>query len=304
MQPTAVLPSARILLAEEQAASRDLVVLVLGKLDYQIDVVGSARDALTRLNSLRPALLLVSATLPDLSGPELVRAIGRRASPDPAPIVVIGPDGGEPPRSDYLLAGAFDYLARPIDIERLLRVVERSVRRRAPTNDGATRRPTSPGPRPFAWLHRWRPAAGGRVAGVVLVERRRLCRPDGPSLTRRSAMERLRACSQGGEREPWRPARGRARARRGALDAGSRSAGSDPARHRPGARVRSSLADVTRLTLRRGDKSLDPCAHLACLSERAGCAENGCSDDSAASHSAGPGHRGNERKCAGSSSQV
>jgi DNA-binding response OmpR family regulator len=133
MQPTAVLPSARILLAEEQAASRDLVVLVLGKLDYQIDVFGSARDALARLDSVKPALLLVSATLPDLPGPELVRAIGRRASPDPAPIVVIGPDSGEPPRSDYLLAGAFDYLARPIDIERLLRLVERSVRRRAPT---------------------------------------------------------------------------------------------------------------------------------------------------------------------------
>jgi DNA-binding response OmpR family regulator len=141
MQPTADSSSARILLAKEQAASRDLVVLVLGKLDYQIDVVGSARDALTRLDLVKPALLLVSATLPDLSGLELVRAIGRRTAPGLAPIVVIGPDSEEPPRSDYLLAGAVDYLNRPIDIERLLRVVERSVRRRPPASTAQTDAP-------------------------------------------------------------------------------------------------------------------------------------------------------------------
>jgi DNA-binding response OmpR family regulator len=134
MQP--ISPSPRILLAEEQTASRDLVVLVLGKLDYPIDVAGSAREALARLDSTDPALILVSSTLPDLSGPDLVRAIRRRVSQEGAPVVVVGPENGEPPRSDYLAAGASDYLSRPVDIERLLRVVERSVRRR-PAQSGA-----------------------------------------------------------------------------------------------------------------------------------------------------------------------
>jgi CheY-like chemotaxis protein len=51
-------PSPRILLAEEQAASRDLLVLVLGKLGYRIESVTTARDALERLASGKLSLVL------------------------------------------------------------------------------------------------------------------------------------------------------------------------------------------------------------------------------------------------------
>ena len=52
--------SHRILLAEEQAVSRDLVVLVLGKLGYRIETVATERDLLQRVGARPPALLLLA----------------------------------------------------------------------------------------------------------------------------------------------------------------------------------------------------------------------------------------------------
>ena len=125
-------PSHRILLAEEQAVSRDLVVLVLGKLGYRIETVTIARDLLQRVGARPPALLLLSSTLADRAGAKLLNQIRAGSSGDCLPVAMIGPQIDERSGEAYLNAGAIDYLSRPIDIERLLRVVERAVRSRPP----------------------------------------------------------------------------------------------------------------------------------------------------------------------------
>ena len=125
-------PSHRILLAEEQAVSRDLVVLVLGKLGYRIETVTTARDLLQRVGARPPSLLLLSSTLADRAGAKLLNQIRAGSSGDCLPVAMIGPQIDERSGEAYLNAGAIDYLSRPIDIERLLRVVERAVRSRPP----------------------------------------------------------------------------------------------------------------------------------------------------------------------------
>ncbi len=121
-------PSHRILLAEEQAVSRDLVVLVLGKLGYRIETVTTARDLLQRVGVRPPSLLLLSSTLADRAGATLLDEIRAGSHGDCLPVAMIGPQIDERSGEAYLDAGAIDYLSRPIDIERLLRVVERAVR--------------------------------------------------------------------------------------------------------------------------------------------------------------------------------
>ena len=81
-------PSPRILLAEEQAASRDLVVLVLGKLGYRIETVTTSREVLDRLGTSKISLVLLSTTFEDRVGTELLHQI--RA----------GPRGSDTRRSD------------------------------------------------------------------------------------------------------------------------------------------------------------------------------------------------------------
>lgn len=108
--------------------ARDLVVLVLGRLSYRIDTVVTARDALGHLRQESASLILLSATLPDLPGPELITRVRDLPGGDAAPIVAICPQGEEEVRRACLAAGAAECLSRPLDIEHLLRLIERLLR--------------------------------------------------------------------------------------------------------------------------------------------------------------------------------
>lgn len=116
-----------VLLAEEQTVVRDLVVHVLGRLNYRIDTVATGRDVLVRARSADYGLILLSATLPDAPGPALVAEL--RSGEGVAPIVVICPEGQQELLQACHAAGAAECLTRPLEIERLLRVAERLVRR-------------------------------------------------------------------------------------------------------------------------------------------------------------------------------
>jgi CheY-like chemotaxis protein/HPt (histidine-containing phosphotransfer) domain-containing protein len=126
--PTTGASPPRILLAEEQVVCRDLVVLALSKLGYPIEAVTTARDALQRAGSTKPSLILLSTSIAD--HPRFLDEL--RAGPEAGdvPIAMIGPPSGA--SEAYLAAGAIDYFGRPIDIERLLQLVERATCRRPP----------------------------------------------------------------------------------------------------------------------------------------------------------------------------
>ena len=115
-----------ILLADEQNGSRDLVVLILEKLGYRLRSVRSGREALTELGTMPGALVLLSATLPDLPGPDAVRVI--RALPSsarPSAILVIMPGDHERDWAACRAAGADAHLVRPIELDRLLAWIKR-----------------------------------------------------------------------------------------------------------------------------------------------------------------------------------
>ena len=124
-------PQPRILLVEEQAAARDLVVRALGPLQYRVDSVASGREALARARQDRPDLILLSATLPDMPGVTLVGALRQLPGLDQVPIVAICPDDDADLRQACLAADASAVLPRPLEIDRLLRLIEQLSRPRS-----------------------------------------------------------------------------------------------------------------------------------------------------------------------------
>lgn len=117
----------RILLADEQAGSRDVVRLVLARLGYRVDPVRTGSDALSRARAERYALILLSSSLPDMALEELGRRMRGAMVPDAAPpILIIEREGivGTDEAADLPVRAR---LARPIDIEQLLRYVHALV---------------------------------------------------------------------------------------------------------------------------------------------------------------------------------
>ncbi|HZA67345.1 MAG TPA: response regulator [Geminicoccaceae bacterium] len=120
-------PQHRILLAEEQAAARDLLRLGLDRLNCRIESVESAGDALAEARRDPADLVLLSATLPDMPGAPLIDAIRSLPGLERVPIVAIH-DGDPEVERACMAAGAAACLCRPLDPEILLSSIERLLR--------------------------------------------------------------------------------------------------------------------------------------------------------------------------------
>jgi two-component system response regulator PilR (NtrC family) len=117
-----------VLVVDDEADLRELLSLTLGRLGLDVDAadsVGSARDLLARN---RYSLCLTDMRLPDGTGIELVREVASRGD---TPIAVITAYGSAENAVAALKAGAFDYLAKPVDLEQL-RLLVRSALARPP----------------------------------------------------------------------------------------------------------------------------------------------------------------------------
>jgi CheY-like chemotaxis protein len=77
--------------------------------------------------SHRPALVLLDLHLPDVAGEEVLRTL--RAAPETrdVPVVVVSADATPRQVERLLAAGARSYLTKPLDVPRLLQVVDESL---------------------------------------------------------------------------------------------------------------------------------------------------------------------------------
>lgn len=113
---------ARILLAEDNALNRTVVLRSLDKLHYHVDVAANGEDAVALWRANPYDLILMDIQMPGLDGYEATMRIrseesaggGRRT-----PIVAVTANALEAERRRCLAAGMDDYLAKPLDIQRL-----------------------------------------------------------------------------------------------------------------------------------------------------------------------------------------
>ncbi|HEX7315100.1 MAG TPA: HD domain-containing phosphohydrolase [Pyrinomonadaceae bacterium] len=115
---------ARLLVADDDVAVRSVLSEFLSA-DYECEAVGSAEEALRRLESGEFQLVLSDLAMPGMSGLELIPRV-RELSPDTLVIVVSGSQEIES-AVEALRAGAFDYLVKPFDLEHLQLAVRRAL---------------------------------------------------------------------------------------------------------------------------------------------------------------------------------
>jgi HPt (histidine-containing phosphotransfer) domain-containing protein/CheY-like chemotaxis protein len=114
----------KALVVEERAADREQGVSILSQLGYEAEVATTAADALARLSHERFALVVLSATLPDLAAPELAE-LRRLAEPVPLPIVIVHAPGCGP-LCDEAELSVIGQLSRPISSAAIRQLLEPS----------------------------------------------------------------------------------------------------------------------------------------------------------------------------------
>jgi DNA-binding response OmpR family regulator len=117
----------RILVAEDQADIRDLIVLNLQGAGYEVQAVADGQAALASQLERASELLVLDLMMPLLDGLEVCKAL--RAKGDATPILMLTAKSTELDRVLGLELGADDYLTKPFSMAELLARVKALLRR-------------------------------------------------------------------------------------------------------------------------------------------------------------------------------
>ncbi len=126
----------RLLIVDDDFATRHLLVKEIEPRGYQVDTAASGTDALETLRVAAPDVVIADILLPGVDGFRLCRAIKRTQRLTGVGVILMSAviDSGRVTHEVLEKYGADGYAAKPLDTARLLRIVRELVgRRRART---------------------------------------------------------------------------------------------------------------------------------------------------------------------------
>ena len=125
---------ARILVVEDDAEIVEALRRGLTGHGYDVQVAGTAREALDALRQRPADVILLDLGLPDLDGIEVVRRVRETGS---TPIVVLSARDNEAAKVEALTLGADDYLSKPFGMNELIARIGVALRHAAGPASGA-----------------------------------------------------------------------------------------------------------------------------------------------------------------------
>jgi two-component system alkaline phosphatase synthesis response regulator PhoP len=120
---------AQILVVEDQAATADLIVEVLGGEGYDVQTVDTLAKARARLKKNPPEMLILDRNLPDGDGVDLLAEIRADEKLSTTPIIILTAKKDVADKVLGLRTGADDYVAKPFNTEELVARVGAILRR-------------------------------------------------------------------------------------------------------------------------------------------------------------------------------
>jgi CheY-like chemotaxis protein len=125
MRRVGAVMSPRILVADDDEATRQGLKTLLSSWGYEVEVAADGDEALARARTFGPAVVITDLTMPKLAGAELVA--GLRGTAPAAAVIVL--TGHRMPAADpiALAPGLVGCLEKPVDLRRLRALVEAAV---------------------------------------------------------------------------------------------------------------------------------------------------------------------------------
>lgn len=133
-----------ILIVDDEEAVCWSLQRALVREGHSVSVAASAEQAFTLLDQQRPDVLVLDVRLPGMDGLTALSRI-RQLMPD-LPVIVVTAFGDLPTAVRAVEGGAFDYLAKPFDLQQALDCVNRALQRRPTPETAPESNNTAAGP--------------------------------------------------------------------------------------------------------------------------------------------------------------
>jgi len=117
----------RLLIVEDDAAQRLGLQKLLTSWGFIVDVARDGREALEKIASDRPAIVLSDLVMPNLGGLDLLRALKQDGAD--ITMVLLTAQGSVETAVEAIKQGAYDYLTKPVDPQRLRIVLDQVAAR-------------------------------------------------------------------------------------------------------------------------------------------------------------------------------
>ncbi len=118
-----------VLIVEDEAALMTMLRYNLEKQGFRVEEAGDGEEALSRINELKPDMVLLDWMLPHLSGIEVCRQIRRRPATRELPVIMITARSEDQDAVRGLNTGADDYVTKPFSTEALVARMRALMRR-------------------------------------------------------------------------------------------------------------------------------------------------------------------------------
>ena len=128
-QPSSMLTDLSILVVDDDAGTRELLVAMLSKCGARVEAVDSARAARSRLEQEIPALIIADLGMPDEDGLSLIRSIRQRQAAEggTVPAIALSAYARAEDEREALKAGFSAFLSKPAAPDDVLREVHRQL---------------------------------------------------------------------------------------------------------------------------------------------------------------------------------
>jgi len=120
------MPNSRVLVIDDEPDIRELLEITINRMGLETDSAEDVATAIAHLQAQEYGLCLTDMKLPDGNGLDIINYI-QREHPD-TPVAMITAFGSTETAIDALKAGAFDFVNKPIDIERLRTLIDTALK--------------------------------------------------------------------------------------------------------------------------------------------------------------------------------
>jgi two-component system, cell cycle response regulator DivK len=117
--------SATILLVEDNDMNRDMLSRRLCRRGYHVCVAADGREGVHLAKTLLPDLILLDLSLPEMDGWEVTQQLKTEDCTRHIPIIALTAHALTGDREKALAAGCDDYDTKPIELPRLLSIIEK-----------------------------------------------------------------------------------------------------------------------------------------------------------------------------------